>query len=99
MFPTLARMNAAAAGQKTHYLITLKRSPIGLPARSKATLEALGLHRLHQKVLQKHDPTAAGKIIRVKELVTVENVEYETGLKALNRRRPEGSGVEVIGKY
>lgn len=99
MFPTLARMNAAAAGAKTHYLITLVRSPIGLPARSKANLEALGLHRLHQRVLQAHDATAAGKILKVKELVTVENVEYEMGLKALQRRRPEGAGIEVVGKY
>lgn len=99
MFPTLARMNAAAPGAKTHYLIRLVRSPIGLPARSKANLEALGLYRLHQKVLQKHDVTSAGKILKVKELVVVENVEYEEGLKALARRRPEGSGVEVIGKY
>lgn len=99
MLPTLARMNAAGAGEKTHYLIRLVRSPIGLPPRSKANLVALGLYRLHQKVLQKHDVTTAGKILRVKELVTVENVGYEEGMKALARRRPEGSGVEVIGKY
>ncbi|KAG6851348.1 hypothetical protein H0H93_005746 [Arthromyces matolae] len=58
----------------THYKITLRRSAISLGDKIKATLVALGLHRRHQTVYQRHTPEAAGKILRIKELVEVENV-------------------------
>lgn len=82
----------------THYLITLMRSPRGLPPASAATARALGLHRLHQSVIQPIDATAAGKILRIKELVTVRNVTEEEGILAMARRRPEGSGVVPTGR-
>jgi ribosomal protein L30 len=103
MLPTLARRAASASASAststpTHYLITLVRSARGLPPRSGATLEALGLHRLHQSVLQEHSAAAAGKILRVKELITVRNVTAEEGAAFLERRRPEGSGVVSTGR-
>ncbi|KAH7325297.1 hypothetical protein B0J17DRAFT_681800 [Rhizoctonia solani] len=58
----------------SHFRITLRRSAIGLPKASKRTLEALGIHRRGAVVFQKHTPEAAGKILRVKELVEVQNV-------------------------
>ncbi|TXT13077.1 hypothetical protein VHUM_01478 [Vanrija humicola] len=94
MIPTLRALNAAP----THHLITLVRSARGLPPQSKATLEALGLHRLHQRVLHPFGPTTAGKILKVKELVTVHNVTEIDGLAALERRRPEGAGVVPTGR-
>ncbi|KAJ4485715.1 hypothetical protein J3R30DRAFT_3252230, partial [Lentinula aciculospora] len=58
----------------THYKITLHRSAISLGSRIKSTLESLGIHRRFQTVYHRHTPEAAGKILKVKELVQVENV-------------------------
>ncbi|KAH9930121.1 uncharacterized protein B0H18DRAFT_995283 [Fomitopsis serialis] len=58
----------------THFRITLRRSAISLRANVKATLVALGIHRRMQTVYHTHSPDIAGKILRVKELVQVENV-------------------------
>ncbi|WFD34280.1 hypothetical protein MCUN1_001117 [Malassezia cuniculi] len=66
--------STAAAGETTHYRVTLRRSAIGLPERKSRILEALGLHKRLQSVYQAHSQTAAGNILAVKELVHVENV-------------------------
>ncbi|KZT73521.1 hypothetical protein DAEQUDRAFT_683755 [Daedalea quercina L-15889] len=58
----------------TYYRITLRRSAISLPSNIKGTLVALGIHRRMQTVYHRHSPDIAGKILRVKELVQVENV-------------------------
>ena len=58
----------------THFRITLRRSAISLPSNIKGTLVALGIHRRMQTVYHRHTPDIAGKILRVKELVQVENV-------------------------
>ncbi|KAG8799125.1 hypothetical protein FRC18_008386 [Serendipita sp. 400] len=58
----------------THYKITLHRSAIGLPKRYKDTLISLGIRRRGGIVFHEHCPSIAGKILRVKELVKVENV-------------------------
>ncbi|KIJ62947.1 hypothetical protein HYDPIDRAFT_188841 [Hydnomerulius pinastri MD-312] len=73
----LARSLATATSSlepKTHFKITLRRSAIALGERKKETLVSLGLHRRTQTVYQAHTPEAAGKILKVKELVEVENV-------------------------
>lgn len=59
----------------THFKITLLRSAIGLPKRYRQTLESLGIHRRGQTVFHVHNPETAGKILRVKELVQVQNVD------------------------
>ncbi|KDQ15805.1 hypothetical protein BOTBODRAFT_157533 [Botryobasidium botryosum FD-172 SS1] len=71
-----AQANTDAA-PKTHFRITLLRSAIGLPRTSSATLEALGIHRRMATVYHPHTPDIAGKILKVKELVKVENVSAE----------------------
>ncbi|KAF8124745.1 hypothetical protein EV363DRAFT_700372 [Boletus edulis] len=58
----------------THFKITLRRSAIALGERKKETLTALGLHRRMQTVYHAYTPEAAGKILKVKELVEVKNV-------------------------
>lgn len=58
----------------THYKITLRRSAISLPESFKATLVTLGIHRRMQTVYHPHTSECAGKILKVKELVEVENV-------------------------
>ncbi|WWC66543.1 mitochondrial 54S ribosomal protein uL30m [Kwoniella pini CBS 10737] len=82
----------------THHLITLIRSPIGLPKSSRKTLEALGLHRLRERALHPYGETTAGRILRVKELVHVSNVTEEEGRILVKRRRSEGSGLEPSGR-
>ncbi|WWC58451.1 ribosomal protein L30 [Kwoniella dejecticola CBS 10117] len=82
----------------THHLITLIRSPIGLPQSSRKTLEALGLYRLRERALHPFGETTAGRILRVKELVHVSNVTKEEGKVLVRRRRSEGSGLEASGR-
>ncbi|KAH9933593.1 uncharacterized protein BXZ73DRAFT_77217 [Epithele typhae] len=83
----------------THYRITLHRSAIGLPTRFKDTLVALGIHRRLQTVYHRHTPDIAGKILKVKELVTVENVPASAVRTKLEQRleRKAPRGYEVTG--
>jgi large subunit ribosomal protein L30 len=52
--------------------ITLMRSPIGYSKEHKATIRALGLHRLHQTVEHLDTPTLRGMLYKVNHLVLVE---------------------------
>ncbi|HHT70515.1 MAG: 50S ribosomal protein L30 [bacterium] len=54
--------------------ITLVRSPIGRPADQRATVKALGLHRLHQSVIHDQTPAIQGMIDKVQHLVETEQV-------------------------
>lgn len=84
----------------THYRITLYRSAIALPKRYKATLVSLGIHRRMQTVYHPHTPDIAGKILRVKELVEVQNVpasSVRTKTEQRWERRPR-KGYEVVRK-
>lgn len=54
--------------------ITLVRSPIGAKPKHRATIEALGLRRMHATVEQKDNPAIRGMIHRVKHLIKVEEV-------------------------
>jgi len=85
----------------THYRITLLRSAIALPKRYRETLEALGIHRRLQTVYHAHTPDIAGKILRVKELVKVENVPtsaVRTKTEQRWERRPT-PGFEIVGTW
>ncbi|KAF9816650.1 hypothetical protein IEO21_03955 [Rhodonia placenta] len=83
----------------THYRITLRRSAISLPVRYKGTLVALGLHRRMQTVYHRHTPDIAGKILRVKELVQVENVPASAVRNKTEQRRERKAprGYAVVG--
>ena len=52
--------------------ITWIKSAIGFSKHQKATIAALGLHRLHETVEQPDNPATRGQIFRVKHLVRVE---------------------------
>ncbi|TFK47869.1 hypothetical protein OE88DRAFT_1665559 [Heliocybe sulcata] len=84
----------------THYRITLKRSAIGLGHAKQGTLVALGLHRRFQTVFHPHRPDIAGKILRVKELVEVQNVPEEAvrTKEEMTRERRATRGFKVIGR-
>lgn len=94
MFPT------PVTRQATHHLITLLRSPHGLPQKSHQTLQTLGLHKLHQTVLYPFSPALAGKLLAVKELIKVKNVSQAEGemMVQKQRHRGEGPGLEVSGR-
>ncbi|KAI9903191.1 hypothetical protein N3K66_002543 [Trichothecium roseum] len=56
------------------FRITLHRSAIGLPERTRGALAALGLRRRSRTVFHPVTPHFAGMIMKVKELVRVEEV-------------------------
>ena len=67
--------NTATAAQAAKIVrITLVRSPIGNPARQKATVRALGLRRMHQTVEQADTPQLRGMLAKVAHLVQVEEI-------------------------
>ena len=55
--------------------ITLVKSPIACLKKQIRTVEALGLHKLHQSVVQDDNPAIRGMIFAVKHMVTVEDIE------------------------
>ncbi|KAI0025916.1 hypothetical protein F4780DRAFT_720369 [Xylariomycetidae sp. FL0641] len=74
----------------SYFRITLQRSAIGLPQRTRGVLAALGLRRRHQTVFQPVGKDAAGMIMKVKELVAVEEVDRAMSSRELrDARRPE----------
>ena len=52
--------------------VTLLRSAIGYPKPQKATVRALGLHRLHQTVVHKDTPALRGMLAKVIHLIQIE---------------------------
>ncbi|KAK2768495.1 39S ribosomal protein L33, mitochondrial [Arachnomyces sp. PD_36] len=59
----------------TYFRITLVRSAIGLPRRTSGVLAALGLRKRMATVFHPVTPDVAGQIMKVKELVSVREVE------------------------
>lgn len=51
--------------------ITLKRSLIGRPQDQKATVEALGLRKLHQTVEKEDNAAIRGMVAKVQHLIEV----------------------------
>lgn len=73
---TITTTEASATDPTNTFLrITLRRSAIGLPKRTRDVLASLGLHRRGAVVFRwAGDRSAAGMVMRVKELVGVEVV-------------------------
>ncbi|KAG9248182.1 hypothetical protein BJ878DRAFT_413307 [Calycina marina] len=72
------------------FRITLTRSGIGLPKRTQGVLKALGLRTRMKTVFYPVTPEVAGQIMRVKELVTVMEVDKALTKEELRaERRPE----------
>ena len=59
--------------------VTQIRSAIDRPKDQKATVRALGLHRLRDSVVKEDRPEIRGMIAKVAHLVTVEEVAGEDG--------------------
>jgi large subunit ribosomal protein L30 len=60
----------ASAGKKLR--VTLVRSPIGFTKDQKATVVALGLHRLHQTVEHQDTPAVRGMLTKIIHLLKIE---------------------------
>jgi ribosomal protein L30 len=74
----------------SYFRITLHRSAIGLPERTRGVLASLGLRRRSQTVFHPVHPQFAGMIMKVKELVRVEEVDRAMTQRELkDERRPE----------
>ena len=67
----MPKKDQSAAGSKT-LRVTLVRSPIGFTKDQKATVFALGLHRMHQTVEHKDTPAVRGMLTKVIHLLKVE---------------------------
>ena len=65
-------MSKTAEPKEKMVRITWIRSSIGFPKRHKATIRALGLHRLHQTVEHVDTPTLRGMLYIVERLVKIE---------------------------
>lgn len=72
------------------FRITLMRSGIGMPKKTQGVLKALGLRRRMKTVFHPVSPQVAGQIMRVKELIHVEEVpEALTTSELKAERRPD----------
>ncbi|KAB5582574.1 ribosomal protein L30, ferredoxin-like fold domain-containing protein [Coniochaeta sp. 2T2.1] len=78
----------------SYFRITLHRSAIGLPERTRGVLAALGLRRRSQTVFHPVHPQFAGMIMKVKELVKVEEVD-----RALTKREVKAERQPEAGFY
>jgi large subunit ribosomal protein L30 len=78
----------------TFFRITLIRSPIGLPRKTRGVLAALGLRKRMATVFHPVTPDHAGQIMKVKELVAVSEVE-----KALEKWEVKAQRTPEKGYY
>lgn len=69
--------------------IKLVRSPIGHTPRNRATVLALGLHKVHQVVEKEDSPSIRGMVHHVKHLLVVEDTttgQILTDARTIKRR-------------
>ncbi|KAJ3480726.1 hypothetical protein NLG97_g7999 [Lecanicillium saksenae] len=79
----------------SYFRITLHRSAIGLPERTRGVLAALGLRRRMQTVFHPAEPQFAGMIFKVKELVRVAEVDKPLSKKEVKAQRTPDAGFWV----
>lgn len=85
----------ATQAPTSYFRITLHRSAIGLPERTRGVLASLGLHRRCQTVFHPAEPQFAGMIMKVKELVRVEEVDRRLSAAELRAERTPDRGFWV----
>jgi large subunit ribosomal protein L30 len=81
-----------------YFKITLLRSGIGLPFKTRGVLTALGLRKRMRTVFQPVTQSTAGMIMKVKELVDVEEVEEALTQKQVRESRKPDPGFWVERK-
>ncbi|KAF2141343.1 uncharacterized protein K452DRAFT_288042 [Aplosporella prunicola CBS 121167] len=78
-----------------YFRITLLRSAIGLPEKTRGVLAALGLRKRMRTVFHPVSQSVAGQIFRVKELVDVQEVEHALTRKEQHELRKPDPGFFV----
>jgi len=58
--------------QERQIIVTLKRSGIGKPKKQRATLQGLGLTKLHKRVVLQDTPEIRGMLAKVIHLIDVQ---------------------------
>ncbi|KAK7744420.1 39S ribosomal protein L33, mitochondrial [Diatrype stigma] len=87
---TTAAAAATTPAAPSYFRVTLRRSAIGLPERTRGVLKALGLRRREQSVYHPVSPDFAGMILKVKELVEVEEADRAlTSREMRDARKPD----------
>ncbi|KAI9884497.1 MAG: SNARE-binding exocyst subunit S6 [Watsoniomyces obsoletus] len=79
-----------------YFRITLIRSAIGLPKRTNAVLDALGLRKRMRTVYHPVTPDIAGQILKVKELVAVSEVDRALSIQEQRERRRPDPGLRNV---
>ncbi|KAF9366150.1 39S ribosomal protein L33, mitochondrial [Mortierella sp. NVP85] len=93
-----AGSTAAPIESTGYYKVTRTRSLIGVPKATIKVLKSLGLGgKIGRPVFQPHDAAAAGKILKVKELVKVENMTGQIPPQGYQRTRAT-KGYKVVGR-
>ncbi|KAF7731682.1 hypothetical protein EC973_008853 [Apophysomyces ossiformis] len=92
---TLIHLATSTASAAKYFKVTLTRSTIGLSKDYRAAAKTLGLHRLHQTTYQPISPSSAGLILKLKELVKVENVDSIPTKEELKAAKPD-RGFKVV---
>lgn len=78
-----------------YFRITLLRSAIGLPKRTRGALLALGLRHRMKTVFHPVSGEMAGHIMKVKELVSVTEVEKALTTAELKKERQPEPGYYI----
>lgn len=86
------------ATKMTYFRITLMRSAIGLPLRKNMVLHALGLKKRMATVFYPVSQDVAGQIMKVKELVDVQEVDESLTKAQVHLRRKPDPGYYVEAK-
>ncbi|KAH7419789.1 ribosomal protein L30p/L7e-domain-containing protein [Cadophora sp. MPI-SDFR-AT-0126] len=76
----------------SYFRITLMRSGIGLTKRTQGVLKALGLRKRMKTVFYPVTPEVAGQIMKVKELVSVREVDRALTAHELRAERKPDIG-------
>ncbi|KAI1913819.1 39S ribosomal protein L33, mitochondrial [Ophidiomyces ophidiicola] len=79
----------------TYFRITLLRSAIGLPRRTTGVLKALGLKKRMNTVFYPVSKDVAGQIMKVKELVAVQEVDQPLTKAELHLARKPDPGYYI----
>ncbi|PBP21978.1 putative 50S ribosomal protein L30 [Diplocarpon rosae] len=76
----------------SYFRITLTRSGIGLTKRTQGVLKALGLRTRMKTVFHPVSPEVAGQIMKVKELISVREVDRPLTIQELKAERKPDPG-------
>ncbi|KAL4919967.1 ribosomal protein L30p/L7e-domain-containing protein [Aspergillus aurantiobrunneus] len=79
----------------SYFRITLIRSAIGLPRRTTDVLKALGLKKRMATVFHPVSQSTAGQIMKVKELVDVQEVDRRKTKQEVHLERKPDPGYYV----